>query len=83
MLGGFIIHIYKGTAALPGTFRSMTRGTVSERWPWTHHPAWYREVTGRNPREDYERAARRQTERQRLLEAWEREQDARQDAHEG
>ena len=77
MLGGFIIHIYEGTAALPGTFRSMTRGTVSTRWAWTHHPAWYRQITGRNPREDYARAERRQAERRHLLETWEREQDAR------
>lgn len=76
MLGGFIIHIYEGTAQQPGTFRSMTRGTVTDRWAWTHHPAWYAEVTGRDPRADYERTARRQSERARMIEAWEREQDA-------
>ena len=42
--------------------RSMTRGTVEKRWAWTHHPAWYRAVTGRDPRADYERAVQRQTE---------------------
>jgi formate dehydrogenase subunit gamma len=46
MLVGFIIHIYEGTAAQPGTFKSMTRGTVERRWAWTHHPAWYRRVSG-------------------------------------
>ena len=46
MLVGFIIHIYEGTAAQPGTFHSMTRGTVERRWAWTHHPAWYRRVSG-------------------------------------
>jgi formate dehydrogenase subunit gamma len=56
MLVGFIVHIYEATAAQPGTFRSMIRGTVERRWAWTHHPAWYREVTGRDPRADYERA---------------------------
>jgi formate dehydrogenase subunit gamma len=56
MLIGLIVHIYEGTAAAPGTFRAMTRGTVSRRWAWTHHPAWYRQATGRDPREDYERA---------------------------
>ena len=76
MLAGFIIHIYEGTAAQPGTFQAMTNGTVSEEWAWTHHPAWYREVTGRDPREDYERANRRQAERARALQEWEREQDA-------
>ena len=55
MLGGFIIHIYEGTAAMPGTFHSMIYGTVSKAWAWTHHPAWYREVTGRDPRKDYDR----------------------------
>jgi formate dehydrogenase subunit gamma len=42
MLAGFIIHIYEATAAQPGTFQSMTRGTVEKRWAWTHHPGWYR-----------------------------------------
>ena len=55
MLAGFIIHIYEGTAAAPGTFRSMIDGTVSRAWAWTHHPAWYAEVTGRDPREDEKR----------------------------
>jgi formate dehydrogenase subunit gamma len=54
MLVGFIIHIYEGTAAQPGTFSAMTRGTVEKRWAWTHHPAWYRRATGRDPRADYE-----------------------------
>jgi formate dehydrogenase subunit gamma len=51
--GGFIlfaaaiiVHIYLGTAALPGTFRSMTRGTVSKAWARLNHPRWYRESTG-------------------------------------
>lgn len=75
MLAGFIIHIYEGTAAQPGTFRSMVDGTVSRAWAWTHHPAWYKAVTGRDPREDYGRASRRQRERARAIETWEREQD--------
>ena len=82
MLAGFIVHIYEGTAAAPGTFRSMVDGTVSRAWAWTHHPAWYREVTGRDPREDYERERRRLVERERVVEAWEREQDAREHAGE-
>jgi len=65
MLIGFIIHVYEGTAAQPGTFTSMTRGTVEKRWAWTHHPAWYRRVTGRDPRADYEQALRRLAERRR------------------
>ncbi len=56
MLGGFIVHIYEGTFGQPGTFHSMTRGVVSRRWAWTHHPAWYRSASGRDPRQDFERA---------------------------
>jgi formate dehydrogenase subunit gamma len=63
MLAGFIIHVYEGTAHQPGTFRSMMDGTVTERWAWTHHPRWYRDVTGRDSREAYEREQRRQEER--------------------
>jgi formate dehydrogenase subunit gamma len=63
MLGGFIIHLYEGTAAQPGTFQSMTNGTVTEEWAWTHHPAWYAKVTGRDPRKDYEQARADQAER--------------------
>ena len=59
MLVGFIVHVYEGTAAQPGTFRSMTRGTVQKRWVWTHHPAWYRQATGRDPRTDCEQARER------------------------
>ena len=41
-----VVHIYLGTAALPGTFQSMTRGTVSKDWAKLHHPRWHREATG-------------------------------------
>jgi formate dehydrogenase subunit gamma len=73
MLGGFIIHVYEGTAHQPGTFRSMIDGTVTRRWAWTHHPGWYRTVTGRDPREDYEREKQRQEERMRTRERSEQE----------
>ena len=65
MLVGFIVHVYEGTAAQPGTFQSMTRGTVDKRWAWTHHPAWYRRVTGRDPRADYEHAREHLAKRRR------------------
>ena len=77
MLAGFVIHIYEGTAAMPGTFRAMTDGTVTEKWAWTHHPAWYRAVTGRDPRDAYEGEKRHQAERIRAMAAWEREHDTR------
>lgn len=35
-----------GTAAMPGTFGSMTRGTVTKAWARLHHPRWAREVMG-------------------------------------
>lgn len=57
MLGGFIAHVYEVTAAQPGTFRSMTRGTVEGRWAWTHHPAWFRRRSGgHDARADHDRA---------------------------
>jgi formate dehydrogenase subunit gamma len=60
MLGGIFIHIYLSTIGEPGTFQSMTRGAVSEAWAWTFHPAWYKKLTGRDPREAYENARREQ-----------------------
>jgi formate dehydrogenase subunit gamma len=83
MLAGFIIHIYEGTAHQPGTFRSMIDGTVTEKWAWTHHPAWYRAVTDRDPREAYEREKRQQEEREKVIENWEREQDSRENSEGG
>jgi formate dehydrogenase subunit gamma len=64
MLVGFIVHIYEGTAAQPGTYQAMTRGAVERRWAWTHHPAWSRQATGRDPLEDYEHARAGLAERQ-------------------
>ena len=77
MLAGFIIHIYEGTAHQPGTFRSMIDGTVTESWAWTHHPGWFRAVTGRDPREAYEREARRLSERADVVERSQPHPDAR------
>jgi len=45
-----VFHIYLGTVAEPGTFGSMTRGTVTKAWARLHHPRWYREVTGEETR---------------------------------
>ena len=41
-----VFHIYLGTAAEPGTFGSMTRGTVTKAWARLHHPKLVQEVTG-------------------------------------
>ncbi|MEZ5404177.1 MAG: formate dehydrogenase subunit gamma [Bryobacteraceae bacterium] len=43
-IGGIILHIYMGTAAVPGALKSMTRGWVTERWAAAHHPKWFREI---------------------------------------
>jgi len=77
MLAGFIIHIYEGTSHQPGTLHSIIDGNVTERWAWTHHPAWYQAVTGRDPRQAFERAKRRQAERERARQDQEREQESR------
>ena len=61
MLGGIFIHIYESTFGQPGTFQAMTRGAVSEAWAWTFHPAWYKEVTGRDPVQACEEARRQMT----------------------
>jgi len=58
MLGGIFIHIYLSTIGEPGTFQAMIRGAVTEAWAWTFHPAWYKEVTGRDPEEACEEARR-------------------------
>jgi formate dehydrogenase subunit gamma len=39
-----VLHIYLGTAAEPGTFGSMIRGTVTREWARLHHARWYREI---------------------------------------
>jgi formate dehydrogenase subunit gamma len=59
MLGGIFIHIYLSTFGEPGTFQAMTRGSVSEAWAWTFHPAWFKEVTGRDPLAAHDEARRR------------------------
>jgi formate dehydrogenase subunit gamma len=41
-----VFHIYLAAVAEPGTFNSMTRGTVSKAWARIHHPKWYRELMG-------------------------------------
>jgi formate dehydrogenase subunit gamma len=45
-----VFHVYLGTAAEPGTFPSMVRGTVTKTWARFHHPAWYREVVDEDSR---------------------------------
>jgi formate dehydrogenase subunit gamma len=61
MLFGIFFHVYLSTFGEPGTIQAMTRGTVSEDWARTNHPAWYREVTGRDPQKDMEAEQERLT----------------------
>ncbi len=56
MLLGIFFHIYLSTFGEPGTIQAMTRGTVSEAWAWTHHPGWYKAVTGRDAQAAMEEA---------------------------
>lgn len=47
-VAGILIHIYMGTAAVPGALSGMIHGWVSESWARTHHPRWYREIHERS-----------------------------------
>jgi formate dehydrogenase subunit gamma len=51
-IGGFIIHVYMGTAMVRGGFTSIIRGEVTATWATTHHRLWYEQVTkGTRPEE--------------------------------
>jgi formate dehydrogenase subunit gamma len=50
-IGGFIIHVYMGTAMVRGGFTSIIRGEVSTTWAKTHHRLWYEQITGDKSRE--------------------------------
>ena len=50
-IGGFIIHVYMGTAMVRGGFTSIIRGEVSTIWAKTHHRLWYEQVTGNRTKE--------------------------------
>jgi formate dehydrogenase subunit gamma len=43
-IGGFIIHVYMGTAMVRGGFTSIVRGEVSTAWAKTHHRLWYDQI---------------------------------------
>jgi formate dehydrogenase subunit gamma len=44
-------HIYLGTLGVPGTFRGMTTGRVSEEWMKQHHDLWYEQMKSGASRE--------------------------------
>jgi formate dehydrogenase subunit gamma len=43
-VGGFIIHVYMGTAVVRGGFSSVIRGEVTEDWARHHHRLWLERV---------------------------------------
>jgi formate dehydrogenase subunit gamma len=73
MLFGIFFHVYLSTVGQPGTLQSMTRGTVTERWAWTHHPAWYKRMTGKDARAAYDEAVRRERDRARTMDPRDRD----------
>ena len=48
-IGGIIVHIYMGTAAVPEAFRGMIQGWVRPAWAASHHPKWYKEIKRKSP----------------------------------
>src|SRR2546426_730986 len=48
-IGGFIIHVYMGTAMVRGGFNSIIRGEVPAAWAKMHHRLWYNQVAGESP----------------------------------
>lgn len=44
-IGGIIVHIYMGTAAVPEAFRGMIQGWVRPGWALSHHPRWFKEIS--------------------------------------
>jgi formate dehydrogenase subunit gamma len=39
--GAFIIHVYMGLFVVPGGFRAIVHGYVSQGWAKAHHRLWY------------------------------------------
>jgi formate dehydrogenase subunit gamma len=48
MFVGIGVHVYAAFWT-KGAIQAMVRGTVTRAWARFHHPAWYREVTGKDP----------------------------------
>ena len=44
-IGGFIIHVYMGTAMVRGGFNAIVTGDVTASWARHHHRLWYEQVT--------------------------------------
>ena len=50
-IGGFIIHVYMGTAMVRGGFTSVIRGEVSGEWAYLNHRLWYEKMRSKAPEE--------------------------------
>jgi len=48
MFVGIGVHWYAAFWT-KGSIRAMVRGTVSQAWARFHHPAWFRQITGKDP----------------------------------
>ncbi len=48
MFVGIGIHVYAAYWTR-GSIKAMVRGTVTQAWAKFHHPAWFREMTGKGP----------------------------------
>jgi len=48
MFVGIGVHVYAAYWT-KGSVKAMVRGYVSQAWAKFHHPAWYREITGKGP----------------------------------
>ena len=48
-IGGFILHVYMGTAVERGAFGAVITGQASEAFLKRYHRLWYEEITGRSP----------------------------------
>lgn len=45
LIASIIVHVY-AAIWVRGTIRAMVEGVVTYAWAKTHHPKWFREVTG-------------------------------------
>jgi formate dehydrogenase subunit gamma len=44
-MGGFIIHVYVGTAMVRGGFNAIVRGYVTKSWARYHHRLWFERIS--------------------------------------
>jgi formate dehydrogenase subunit gamma len=52
-------HIYLGTLGVPGSFRGMVQGEVSEEWMKAHHSVWYEHLkSGGEPAQEQQDSPR-------------------------